>query len=194
MLTDVGPTRWNTGTRVDAPAKQHVRDIDRPTDRRDNGVALDQCKDFRDIFTIVKKSVKAILGMRRVGLILYLADLPVQVGAYHGVGTNAIVMNRTLLELIENTAGSKREVNAFVYSILLHEYLHSLGFLDEREVRELTYRVTRETFGDDHITTGMATLGPWAYFGRLPYQRSATYQRETEVIREFEEPDQKYIS
>jgi hypothetical protein len=81
-----------------------------------------------------------------------------------------------------------------VYSILLHEYLHSLGFLDEREVRELTYRVTRETFGDDHITTGMATLGPWAYFGRLPYQRSATYQRETEVIREFEEPDQKYIS
>jgi hypothetical protein len=155
---------------------------------------LDQSKDFRAIFTVVKKSVKAVLGMRRVGLILYLADLPVRVGAYHGVGTNAIVMNRTLLELIENAAGSRREVNAFVYSILLHEYLHSLGFLDEREVRELTYRVTREIFGEDHITTGMATLGPWAYFGRLPQQRRATHQRGTEVIRDFEEPDHRYIS
>jgi hypothetical protein len=188
MLTEANPIRWNTVKRVEKPSNQSLRI------NREHSVELDQCKDFRDIFTVVKKSVKVVLDMRRVGLILYLADLPVRVGAYHGVGTNAIVMNRTLLELIENAANSKKEVNAFVYSILLHEYLHSLGFFDEREVRELTYRVTREIFGEDHIATGMASLGPWAYFGRLPYQRRRSYNRGTEVIKDFEEPDQKYIS
>ena len=57
---------------------------------------------------------------------LLLADLPLRLGAFHGVGTNSIVMNRTLLDRIVKSGHSRLEVNSFIYSILLHEYLHSL--------------------------------------------------------------------
>jgi hypothetical protein len=188
MLGKERSVRWDTpeGLR-ESPARIGE-------EKGDYAHELDRCEDFRDIFALVKRSVKHVLGMRRVGLILYLSDLPMRVGAYHGVGTNAIVMNRTLLELVEKASGSRREVNSFVFSILLHEYLHSLGVLNEQRVKKLTWRVTREVFGEGHIATGMAIRGPWAFLGRLPQWGREPYSRETEIIKDFEDPDQKYIS
>ena len=37
---------------------------------------LDQCQNFREVFTLVKKSVKDALNRERTGLLLYLRDLP----------------------------------------------------------------------------------------------------------------------
>ena len=90
---------------------------------------LENSENFGDIFEIVKKSVKEYLGQERAGLMLVLADLPIHLGAFHGVGTNSIVMNRTLLDRIVKGGNSRIQVNSFVYSILLHKYLHSLGVL-----------------------------------------------------------------
>lgn len=58
-------------------------------------VRLAEAKGFGDVYEIVRDTVKRSLGTYRVGLMLYLDDLPLQLGAYHPVGSNAIVMNRT---------------------------------------------------------------------------------------------------
>lgn len=100
-----------------------------------NSLRLDNAKDFSEVYEVVKDTVKQSMGKYRVGMMLYLDDLPLQVGAYHAVGTNTIIMNRALLNLVESATASRQTVNAFVYSILLHEYLHALGYLPEEVVR-----------------------------------------------------------
>ena len=89
-------------------------------------VRLDHAKGFGDVYEIVKETVKQSLGEYRVGMMLYLDDLPLHLGAYHPVGTNNIVLNRSILNIIEASTQSRQTVNAFVYNILLHEYLHAL--------------------------------------------------------------------
>jgi len=155
---------------------------------------LDQCHNFQEIFSLVKRSVREALNVERTGLILYLRDLPIMMGAYHQIGTNGIIMNRTLLEQVVQTAASKREINSFIYNILLHEYLHTLGYINEREVRKLTYIVSEETFGPDHAVTKMATEGPWASIKINPFYAPPPYEREVQIVRDFENPSHKYIS
>ena len=171
--------------------EDHLYDI------KDNSVdyieRLDQCENFQDIYSLVKRSVKKTLNQERVGLMLYLMDLPLGLGAFHEVGSNGIVMNRTLLEEVTRSASSKREVNAFVYSILLHEYLHALGYLDENETRRMTYQVSNETFGPHHTTTKMAEIGPWTYLKLNPINSGHRYSREIEIVKDFEIPKHRYI-
>lgn len=155
---------------------------------------LDDCKDFADVFKLVKKSVKKVLGRSRVGLMLYLSDLPPQVGAYYVVGSNGIVLNRAVLDTLTAAGKSKKEVNCYLYSILLHEYLHSLGLTEEQEVRRLVYKVTNETFGEGHPATQMALRGPWRLFPEIMNTPSMPFNRAVEIIRDFESLDQPYIS
>jgi hypothetical protein len=155
---------------------------------------LDQCQNFREVFTLVKKSVKDALNHERTGLSLYLQDLPLKVGAYHQLGTNNIILNRVLLEQVIQTTASHVEVNAFIYYILLHEYLHTLGYINERRVRELTYVVAEETFGPAHVATKMAVEGPWAFIKLNPFYTPRVNKRAIEIVREFEDPSSKYIS
>ena len=121
--------------------------------------SLDESKEFSDIFMLVKKAVKETLAEARVGLMLVLADLPGQIGAFHEVGSNAIVLNRRLLNAVVRTGRSMREINSYVFTVLLHEYLHSLGHLDERQVRELSHQITKGAFGEDHPTTEFVVRG-----------------------------------
>ena len=120
---------------------------------------LDRSRDFSDIFALVKKAVKETLAEARVGLMLVLADLPPQVGAFHEVGSNAIVLNRRLLNAVVKSGKSFREISSYIFTILLHEYLHSLGHLDEREVRELSSQVTKRNLGENHPATEFIVKG-----------------------------------
>ena len=88
---------------------------------------IDDAKGFRGVWKIVKQTVKVTLGKHRKGMLLFLDDLPLHLGAYHQLGTNNIVLNRSLVNIVESVTKSKKLVNAFVYSILTHEYLHALG-------------------------------------------------------------------
>ena len=79
---------------------------------------------------------------------LFLDDLPLQLGAYYPVGTNNIVLNRALVDLVEASVSSKLMVNALIYNLLLHEYLHALGEYSEREVRRMVVEVAQKCFGE----------------------------------------------
>jgi len=125
---------------------------------------------------------------------LVLADLPMNVGAFHGVGSNAIVMNRRLLDAVVSNNESKREVNSFVFSILLHEYLHSLGYIEEQEVRPLVIHISRQVFGEDHPTTKISLEGPMSLLPRIGLHYVPDNEREVQIVDDFDRSSIGYIS
>jgi hypothetical protein len=119
---------------------------------------LESAKDLPDIFELVKAAVRRITGMERGGLMLGLADLgggpEGLVGAFYPVATNIIVMNKSPLRRIEETDPSLYKPYSF--HILLHEYLHTLGIIDEDATRRKAYEISVEIFGKDHVATRLA--------------------------------------
>ncbi len=154
---------------------------------------IDEAEGFSEVWEIVKDTVRDCLGEDRIGMLLFLDDLPLRLGAYHPLGTNNIVLNRTLIEIVEATTKTKGPVNAFVYSLLVHEYLHALGYVSEAEVRTLVYGISRECFGEGHIVTRLAMEGPWSLLRGIPLSGIETHSHSLEVVKDFEKPKQKYI-
>ena len=126
--------------------------------------SLDNLMDYDRIFSIVKKSVKTVLGKERSGLGLALSDLPVTLGAFWQVGGNYIVMNEVLVKAMSRIAKTPREFNSFVYTILTHEYLHSVGYIDEFQARQMTALVAKQTFGSEHPAVIMSSGDIWKQY------------------------------
>jgi hypothetical protein len=124
---------------------------------------------FDGVFQVVRAAVRRVLGVERPGLGLALSDLPPSLGAYWQVTGNIIVMNEGLVNAMREHAATPLEYNSFVYVILAHEYLHSLGYLDEGAVRKVTAQVTHAAFGADHVATRMAEGDLWRMYPFLAY-------------------------
>jgi len=154
---------------------------------------IDKAQGYSEVWEIVKDSVKDSLGEHRGAMMLFLDDLPLQLGAYHPLGTNNIVLNRALVQIVEAATNSEKLVNAFAYSLLVHEYLHALGHVPEAEVRPLVYEVSRSCFGEDHVTTELAKKSPWALLKGLPLGRVEAPRRVIEIVKDFEKSTQRYI-
>ena len=124
-----------------------------------------------------------VLHRERPGLGLALSDLPPQLGAYWQVTGNLIVMNEGLVAAMRAQARTTTEYNSFVFVILAHEYLHSLGYLQEHEVRPVTARVAREAFGPQHPATRMAEGDLWQMYPGLRFAPSGDGRRLRIVSR-----------
>ncbi|MGB9756268.1 MAG: hypothetical protein ACPLVJ_00595 [Candidatus Bathyarchaeales archaeon] len=153
---------------------------------------LENAKNYGEVWEIVKDSVYFSLRKRRGGMMLFLDDLPIQLGAYHPFGTNNIILNRRLIHIVEATLKSKRVVNALIYNLLLHEYLHALGEFSEVEVREMVYEIARKCFGEEHIASVIAKKSPWALLKGIPLEVVDVPRRVMEIVKDFEKTD-KYI-
>ena len=154
---------------------------------------INDAEGFSGVWEIVKDTVKISLGKHRMGMLLFLDDLPLQLGAYHQLGTNNIVLNRTLVNIVEAVTKSKTHVNAFVYSILTHEYLHALGHVSESEVRSLVYNISKQCFGKEHIVTALAEKTPWSILKGIPLNELAVPKQPMELIKDLEKSNSKYI-
>ncbi len=153
---------------------------------------LEKSASYGELWEIVKDTVAFSLNKRRSGMMLFLDDLPIQLGAYHPISTNNIVLNRTLVQIVEAAIESKRVVNALVYNLLLHEYLHALGEFSELEVRRMVYEIAQKCFGEDHVVTLIAKKSPWALLEGIPLEAINTPKRIMEIVKDFEKTD-KYI-
>jgi hypothetical protein len=130
----------------------------------DFSASLDTEMDFDDIFSVVKRTVKHVTGKSRAGLGLALSNLPAGLGAFWQIGGNYIVMNEILLEAMRHITKNTREFNSFIYVILTHEYLHSVGFIDEEEARIMTRNVAEATFGKNHPASIMSGGDLWRQY------------------------------
>ena len=154
---------------------------------------IDSADGFKEVWEIVKQTVKTFLGRERQGMLLFLDDLPLHLGAYHQLGTNNIVLNRSLLNIVETVTKTKKLVNAFIYSILTHEYLHSLGHVSEVEVRALVYDISKHCFGEKHIVTSLAEKTPWSLLKGIPLNEIKLSKNPMEFIKDLEKPNHSYI-
>jgi hypothetical protein len=159
---------------------------------------LEQAKDLSDIFELVKEAVRKTTGRSRAGLMLGLSDMGATsggfVGAYYPVDSNIIVVNRTILErLAENNPSL---YNPYAFHILLHEYIHSLGLLDEDLTRKKTYEITKEMLGEEHLATEIALdLGriiPDVVYPQAGWQPEAF--APVTIVKGFARSDTRYIS
>ncbi len=119
---------------------------------------LESAKDLADIFELVKTTVRKQTGRERAGLMLGLANLTVGpegfVGAFYPLATNIIAMNRLPLDRVRETEPAVYK--PYVFHILLHEYLHTLGIIDEAATRQKAYEISAAAFGESHPVTQLA--------------------------------------
>jgi len=112
-----------------------------------------------DTFEDVKEAVRKIEGRSRAGLMLGLQEIGSSldgfVGAYYPVASNIIIVNTTPLRRILET--NKRLLKPYAFHVLLHEYIHSLGYLDEAITERKTYEISKQYFGKDNIITKFST-------------------------------------
>ena len=165
--------------------------------KKDFSRRLDDAKSLPDIFEIVKAAVWECHKKSRGGLMLGLADLgnhPQEFfGAFYPVGSNVIVMNKIPLERIKET---RIELwKPYTFHVLLHEYLHTLGFMGESIVRRMAYEITEHVFGEDHLATKIAE-NTSHFFHNLVYT-DATWQPDDMkmvLVGDFDRGSTNYIA
>jgi len=155
---------------------------------------LNGCSDFSCILDLVKSAVETTINRRRVGLILGLSDLPNYIGAFHQIGSNFIVMNKRLLKEVIRS-GNRKLINSYIFHILLHEYIHSLGCIDERKTQMLTYAISKEVLGSDHPATLIAKHGIGSVFSNISRLEHYVPKKigNIEIVEDFERDNLNYF-
>jgi hypothetical protein len=160
---------------------------------------LEDAKTLPDIFEIVKDVVRKVMNTSRAGLTLGLAEMgggeSCWIGAFYPVGSTTIIMNKTSLKRITET--HPQLFNAYAFHVLLHEYLHSLGYIDEKQTRNLVYGISSDIFGEDHLVTRMA-IDIGKFFPNLTYPTTDysllnLENLELEMIADFDRSSINYI-
>jgi len=160
---------------------------------------LSSAKDLADIFELVKVIVRKTIGKERPGLMLGLANLGGGphgfVGAFFPIATNIIVMNSLPLKRIRETDPALYK--PYVFHILLHEYLHTLGVIDEVATRRMAYEISAKTFGKEHPVTQFAAdlsrFVPKLVYPVYGWQPQEDYQLE--LVKGFDRSStQSYIN
>lgn len=153
---------------------------------------LDQARNYDDVFAVVRESVRRVLGKERVGLGLGLSDLPAQIGAYWQITGNIIILNERLIRVLDATE-PKAQRTAYLFVVLLHEYLHSLGFLDERSDRQVVSHVASLALGEEHPAARLARGDLWEIFPQLRGAGTGDGQH-VRIVRGFDsESTNRYI-
>lgn len=118
----------------------------------------DTSESFPDLFEVIKRLVEDKLGSHRGGLMLGITDLGMGpngfIGAFFMLGSNAIVINRQPLNLVKNRTPELHK--AYMFYLLLHEYLHASGIIDESETWHTAAGLSLEVFGEAHPVTRIA--------------------------------------
>jgi hypothetical protein len=159
----------------------------------DNSRRLAQAGGFDQVFELVKRASESSLGLHRAGLTLVLGDISNNVGAYHEMGSNAIVMNRNIVKIVWRSTRSKTRRNAFTFMILLHEYLHTLGFTDDAQVRDLGRKISDEFLGKGHLAGEMAVKPLDQFFPMIPQFAMLRDRGQFETVQRFDSSSTPYI-
>ena len=121
---------------------------------------LTNSQSLQDIFELVKELVWKALKVDQAGLMLGLAEMGIGpkgiLGAFYSPDANTIVINKTVMNRVKKLSDPLL-YNSYCFYILLHEYLHSCGFYDENQNRQIVAAIAADSFGPDHAVTKLAT-------------------------------------
>lgn len=157
---------------------------------------LEEATTLADIFEVVKAVVLKSMNKSRGGLMLGMANLGNHPHAFFGgfftTGSNVIVLNKIPLQRIKETRPDLYKPYAF--HVLLHEYIHSLGYLDENSVKSFAYQMTKQALGEDHLATQIAA-NMEGFMKHLVYPDSAWKPNDEgiELVEDFDRSSVSYI-
>jgi hypothetical protein len=157
---------------------------------------LEAAKDLADIFEIVKEAVRAQLGHSRAGLMLGLAELGGDqrswIGGLYPVASNIIVMNKGPMGRVMEA--SPELYKPYVFHILLHEYIHAVGYMDEALTARKALEISVALFGADHMATKMAQdIGQFFPMLTYPVPTQAPEGANIELVKGFDRSSVNYI-
>ena len=166
---------------------------------------VDAARDYTELFRIVKMLVEKHLRKSRAGIMLGLAPLGLSpsgfFGGYFVLGSNAIVLNRDVLNYVK--LKEPQWHNAYAFHVLLHEYLHTLGYFSEDEVRPIAHQISVAALGHEHPSTRIAaamvpgeTGEPPEFFKKLVYPQfgwAPPRRPEIEIVKGFDPDSTSYI-
>lgn len=158
---------------------------------------LDQARSLADLFELVKRGVSAVVGRTRAGLMLALADLGNHpqgfLGAFYPIATNVIVMNKVPLLRIQET--NPELYKPYAFYVLLHEYLHSVGFVDELVCRDRARAIAESLFGPGHLVTRISQDFS-QFFPNLVFPDAAWQPQELrlEFVPDFDRGSASYFA
>ena len=120
---------------------------------------LEKAKTFADIFEIAKGIVREFIGAEQAGLLVGVTDLGAHsqgfIGAFYSLNANMIIINKKPLARILQTSPSI--YNYYLFHVMLHEYIHSVGSYDEAQTRQLVHEISQHYFGEEHVVTQLAS-------------------------------------
>lgn len=124
-------------------------------------------EDFSGLFNLVREIISFKMNKKRSHILLGLIELGFNrggfIGGLHLGGTNEIFLNKSALKVMQQE--SKPEYyKAYVCILLLHEYIHSVGVMNELRTRKYTRIIAQEVFGDEHPVAKLAVDGIQKYF------------------------------
>jgi len=117
---------------------------------------LQQAGSVGEVFSFVEKMVDESLGMLNTDVTIQFSTIRRKpyVGGFYSPYLNIIVVNKTSLRLVLKK--NPELVKPYLVKVLLHEYLHSVGILDEKKVAILTAVISYYSLGRSHIVTRLA--------------------------------------
>ena len=161
-------------------------------DKINNNVKLQGLNDFDAVFEFVKYAANCVYEMKRAGLSLMLHKMPTRIGAYHVLGSNVIAINSILLNMVKKYSASNGDYNSYLFTVLLHEYLHTFGILDERKVRQMSVELCEKFFGEECMVTVIAE-NPLKIFPQLESVSYDKFENRYELVKNFDNSNQTYI-
>lgn len=166
---------------------------------------LDAARDYTELFSLVKRVVEKQIGKSRGGIMLGLSSFGLSpsgfFGGYFILGSNAMVLNRDVLNYVKLKEPAWH--NAYAFHVLMHEYLHTLGYFPEDEVRPLAHVISRDALGEEHPATRIAAAMAQGENGELPeFFRNLVFPKfgvapprrpDIEIVKGFDPDATSYI-
>ncbi|MHA2225839.1 MAG: hypothetical protein ACXAC8_11580 [Candidatus Hodarchaeales archaeon] len=150
-------------------------------------IALD-VEDYSGLFQLVRKLVRDFLGRTKPYTLLGLEERGYNrgnfVGGYHLVGTNMIILNKSALRVMKEESPPDH-YKAYLFHLLLHEYIHASGETDEKKTRQLTRAISLELFDTRHPVGRICVMGLGSLFPYSFHEERYTPSREELMNPEF---------
>jgi hypothetical protein len=77
--------------------------------------------------------------------------------------------------------------------VLAHEYLHSLGIVNENAVRQMTFELCSWMLGNGHAATKMAKEDPSSLYPQLRSLIQTRFSSDFQLVGNFDKTNQTYI-
>ncbi len=144
--------------------------------------------DFSGLFNLVRDIISDKMNKKRSHILLGLIELGFNrggfIGGLHLGGSNEIFLNKSALKVMQSESKSEY-YKAYLFILLLHEYIHSIGVMNELKTRKFTRVIAQEVFDDNHPVVKLAVEGIQKYFPYNFDSRKYVPTREERATIEF---------